>query len=147
MGAANPRRSWRARCCYSQTGSSTPSTPACPTPRQCWSATTAASPHLAHGASPRADLFRRTIRERFVEQAPGQSILAEPDALAVAAALEPGIIKQSEPQYVEIELAGQLTRGQTVVDWYSLTDHPHNADLVLEIDRDRFWELMQLSLS
>jgi purine nucleosidase len=101
---------------------------------------------LAHGTSPRADLFRRTIREQFVESAPGQPVLAEPDPLALAVALEPGIIQRAETRYVEIELAGQFTRGQTVVDWYDLTDHPHNANLVLEIDRDRFWELMQLSL-
>jgi purine nucleosidase len=102
---------------------------------------------LAHGASARADLFRRTIREQFVEQAPGQPVLAEPDPLALAVALEPSIIKRSETQYVEIELAGQLTRGQTVVDWYDLTKRPHNTNLVHEIDRDRFWDLVQLSLS
>ena len=99
---------------------------------------------LALGASPRADFFRRTIRKQFVEPAPGQHVLAQPDPLAVA--LEPDIIQRAETRYVEIELAGQFTRGQTVVDWYGLTDRPHNANLVLEVDRDRFWELLQLSL-
>jgi purine nucleosidase len=102
---------------------------------------------LSRGTSPRADLFRRTIRQHFVEQAPGQLVLAEPDPLALAVALEPDIVQRAETRYVEIELAGQLTRGQTVVDWYGLTDRPHNTHLVLEVDRGRFWELMQLSLS
>jgi inosine-uridine nucleoside N-ribohydrolase len=47
---------------------------------------------------------------------------------------------------VEIELAGRLTRGQTVIDWYDLTGRPHNAYLVHEIDRERFVELLKLSL-
>jgi purine nucleosidase len=101
---------------------------------------------LARGASPRAELFRRTVRKHFVEQAPGQAVLSVADPLALAVALEPEIVKRAETRYVEIELAGRLTRGQTVVDWYDLTSRPHNTNLVLEIDRDRFWELMQLSL-
>jgi purine nucleosidase len=101
---------------------------------------------LARGTSPRADLFRRTIRKHLVELAPGQQVLAESDPLALAVALEPDIVKRAETRYVEIELAGQLTRGQTVVDWYDLTGRPHNANLVLEIDRERFLELMRLSL-
>jgi purine nucleosidase len=101
---------------------------------------------LAHGLSPRADLFRRTIRTHFVEVAPDQHMLAEADPLALAVALEPEIVQRAEARYVDIELAGQLTRGQMVVDWYDLTERPHNANLVLEIDRGRFWELMQLSL-
>jgi len=101
---------------------------------------------LAQGVSPRAELFRRTIRKQFVELAPGLHILAEADPLALAVALEPEIVQRAETQYVEIELAGQLTRGQTVVDWYGLTDRLHNANLVYEIDRDRFWELMQLGV-
>lgn len=100
---------------------------------------------LAQGDSPRADFFRRTIRKRFVEQAPGQRVLSEPDPLALAVALEPDIIQHAETRYVEIELAGRFTRGQTVVDWYDLTGRPHNANLVLEVDRERFWELMKLS--
>jgi purine nucleosidase len=101
---------------------------------------------LERGASARADLFRRTVRKHFVEQAPGQEVLSVADPLALAVALEPEIVQRAETRYVEIELAGQLTRGQTVVDWYGLIDRPHNTNLVLEVNRDRFWELMQLSL-
>lgn len=101
---------------------------------------------LAQGDSPRADLFRRTIQKRFVEQATGQRVLSEPDPLALAVALEPDIVRRAETRYVEVELAGRFTRGQTVVDWYDLTGRPHNANLVLEVDRERFWELMKLSL-
>ena len=101
---------------------------------------------LARGTSPRAALFRRTIQKRFVEQAPGQQVLSEPDPLALAVVLEPEIVTRAETRYVEIELAGQFTRGQTVIDWYGLTARPHNAALVLDVDRERFMELMKLSL-
>lgn len=102
---------------------------------------------LACGTSTRAALFRRTIHKRFVEQAPGHQVLTEPDPLAMAVVLEPEIVQRAETRYVEIELAGQCTRGQTVIDWYGLTDRPHNATLVLEVDRERFMELMKLSLA
>jgi purine nucleosidase len=101
---------------------------------------------LAGGASPRAALFRRTISKRFIEQTPGQQVLTEPDPLAMAVALEPGIVRRAETRYVKIELAGRHTRGQTVVDWVDLMGRSHNAELVLEIDRERFVELMKLSL-
>lgn len=101
---------------------------------------------LARGVSPRADLFRRTIQKRFVEQAPGRQVLSEPDPLALAVLLEPDIIQKDATHYIEIELAGQFTRGQTVVDWYQLTGRPDNARVVYEIDRERFFELMKRGL-
>ena len=69
-----------------------------------------------------------------------------PDALAMAVALEPEIVRQVETRYVEVELAGRMTRGQLVVDWYDLMEQTPNAHLVLDVDRDRYWELLQLSL-
>lgn len=100
---------------------------------------------LAQGDSPGAELFRRTIQKRFVKQAQGQRVLSVPDALAMAIALEPEIIQNFETRFVEIELSGRLTRGQTVVDWYDLLDHTHNVNIVHTVDRERFWELMKLS--
>lgn len=101
---------------------------------------------LASGASPRAELFRRTIQKRYVERVAGQMLLFEPDPLALAVALEPDIVQRSEMHYVEIELAGHFTRGQTVIDWYNLTNRTPNANVVLEIDRKRFFALMKQSL-
>jgi len=64
----------------------------------------------------------------------------------MAVALEPGIVRRAEKRAVKVELAGQLARGQTVVDWFDLTGRPPNATLVLEVDRERFLELLRLSL-
>lgn len=102
---------------------------------------------LAGYDNPRGELFRRSIRHRFVEREAGQKVLTEPDPLAMAVALEPDIVRQAEEQYVEIELAGSMTRGQTVVDWYGLKEHTPNALLVQAVRRDRFLELMRLSLA
>ena len=101
---------------------------------------------LARGTSTRAELFRRTIQKRFVEREPGRQVLTEPDPLAVAVALEPQIVTRAETRYVEIELGGGATRGQSVVDWVNITGRPANANVVLEVDRERFFELMKLSL-
>ncbi len=38
------------------------------------------------------------------------------------------------------------TRGQTSVDWYDRTGTELNVDLVLELDTERLWELMQAGL-
>ena len=38
---------------------------------------------------------------------------------------------------------GQHTRGHTVVDWLGRSEQEPNANLVLELDNERFWELVQ----
>ena len=68
--------------------------------------------------------------------------LLEPDLLAVAAALEPEIVRQVETHYVQVELAGRHTRGHTIVDWLDCTGREPNVNLVLEMDTDRLWELL-----
>ncbi|HSB02718.1 MAG TPA: nucleoside hydrolase [Anaerolineales bacterium] len=96
--------------------------------------------------SSRADFFRRIFKNRAQVQFQEQGICYDPDPLAMAVALEPGIVRRVESRYVKVELAGQLTRGQTVVDWFGLTGNSPNATWVLEIDRQRYQELLCLSL-
>jgi len=55
-------------------------------------------------------------------------------------------VRKAESRYVQIELDGKLTRGQTVVDWDGLYGRPADASFVLEIDRERFEELLRISL-
>jgi purine nucleosidase len=98
---------------------------------------------LAQGTSPRAEFFRRTMDRRWVTDMAGGRVLSAPDALAMAVALEPSIVRRAETRYVEIELGGRLTRGQTVVDWQDLAGRPHNATLVLEVERERYWEMLR----
>ena len=67
------------------------------------------------------------------------------DACAVAAALRPEIVA-TRHLHVDVETAGELTTGRTVVDLWGVTGNPPNADVALEIDREGFFDLLYESL-
>src|SRR5262249_16063812 len=56
--------------------------------------------------------------------------------VAMAVALEPGIVTRSEHRHVAVELSGALTRGQTTVDWFNLGGGKPNANIILEVNLD-----------
>ena len=94
--------------------------------------------------NPRAQFFNdvtshtlKMTREYF-----GRDSLYGPDPQAMCVALEPDIVTRSEDHYLVVATEGEYTRGQTVVDWYNRTGKPINARIVLEIDRDRYQQLM-----
>lgn len=97
----------------------------------------------------RADFFRRVSQTMlaFVERFLGQRIMLEPDLLAVAVALEPDIMQKTETHYVDVELAGAKTRGQTTVDWFDWAGESPNVELVVEMDTQRVWQMMKDALS
>lgn len=68
------------------------------------------------------------------------------DALAMAVALEPGLILRAEAHHVGIELAGALTRGATVVDWEDRLGRAANARIVREIDQAGFEAMVTSAL-
>ena len=98
--------------------------------------------------TPRAKFFHDTNQKlsEFIMERLGQDMLFAPDGLALAAAIEPGIVTKSEKKHVSIELHGSQTRGQTVVDWFGLTQQPANTEIILEMDQKRFVELMENGL-
>ena len=98
--------------------------------------------------SPRAEFFRRVTQGtlEFVQRFLGIKGLFPCDALAMAVALEPDIVREVEARYVQVELAGQHTRGYTAVDRRSQTGREPNVNLVLEVDIGRFLELMQAAV-
>ena len=59
------------------------------------------------------------------------------DPLAVAIAEDPSLAT-TERMCVDIELAGPLTRGQTVADRRRTAFDRRNAEVCLEVDADRF---------
>jgi inosine-uridine nucleoside N-ribohydrolase len=63
------------------------------------------------------------------------------DALAVAHLVRPEVIK-TRKMNVEIETAGELTRGRTVADVYGISKHKPNAEVALEVDLPLFKELL-----
>jgi purine nucleosidase len=98
--------------------------------------------------SPRAEFFRRISRGYIAtaQQILGMQGMVWCDPLAVAVALEPDIVREAEKRYVQVELAGYHTRGHTTVDWLNRTGQEPNANLVLEMDTERLWELMQAAV-
>ncbi|MCA1688163.1 MAG: nucleoside hydrolase [Actinobacteria bacterium] len=67
------------------------------------------------------------------------------DAVAVAAVLEPGLLT-TRPMRVEVECESELTRGETVCDFYGVTGEPPNAEVGVELDREGFFELLYRTL-
>jgi inosine-uridine nucleoside N-ribohydrolase len=69
------------------------------------------------------------------------------DPVAMAVALAPGIVTRSEHRHVTVELAGRRTRGQTTVDWFGFGGEPPGVEVILEVDGDRFWEMLRASVA
>jgi pyrimidine-specific ribonucleoside hydrolase len=63
------------------------------------------------------------------------------DAVAVAHLAVPGLVT-TELLRVDVETAGQLTRGRTVGDRENLRGRPVNAEVGVDIDRARFVDLL-----
>ena len=83
---------------------------------------------------------RRTNRER------GRRGIIAADALAMAVAIDPTVVVRSERRAGAVELDGRLTRGATVVDWAGRLGRPINANVVLELDQDRFAAMVREAL-
>ena len=84
--------------------------------------------------------FSVDIQRTLVEFALTQTHLAGfdlPDPIAMAVAIDPSIATRIERLHVAVETRGELTRGETVVD-YRGTSAPANVDVVVEASRDGF---------
>lgn len=67
------------------------------------------------------------------------------DPVAVAMVIDPSLVS-CQPANVAIELAGDFTRGATVIDLLGVTDRPPNAKVALELDVARFWKMLTSTL-
>jgi len=81
------------------------------------------------------------------ENGDGSLNFSLPDPIAMAVALEPGIATQVEHQYVEISLASNNTRGQTLVDYPGASQQPPNTQVVLAADRDGFLDMLRAAVA
>ena len=86
------------------------------------------------------EYFASTYRNVFGFDAPPLH-----DAVAVATVLEPGLLK-TRPMRVDVECESELTRGETVCDFYGVTGKPPNAEVGVELDREGFFELLYRTL-
>lgn len=96
----------------------------------------------------RGEFFSKITKKilGFTKEHYGHEKLFAPDGLAMAVAVEPSIVTKSQRCFVQIERMGKYTRGQSIVDWGGSLGMPPNANIVLEIDADRFDELMRQSV-
>jgi purine nucleosidase len=95
----------------------------------------------------RADFFGRVAgTARRYNATHDRSGVIAADALAMAVAIDPSIITRSEKRAVAVELDGRLTRGATVVDWANRLGQPAQANIVLEVDHQRFSAMVRRSL-
>ncbi len=63
------------------------------------------------------------------------------DPCAVARVIDPTLIR-CMPMHVAVELRGEWTTGRTVCDRYGRTGQPANAEVGLQLDVARFWDLL-----
>ncbi|WP_254533116.1 nucleoside hydrolase [Natrinema gelatinilyticum] len=68
------------------------------------------------------------------------------DACAVAEVINPGIV-ESEAMHVAVETASDHADGQTICDRRGVLDEAPNAEVGVDIDRERFVELLVDALS
>jgi purine nucleosidase len=70
-----------------------------------------------------------------------------PDPIAMAVALEPSVATDVRRLHVDVEVAGELTRGQTVVDVLGVGGGVPNVDVVVEASREAFERVLAATLS
>jgi purine nucleosidase len=101
---------------------------------------------LARGDA-RAGFYAAISRKtRAFNRTRGRPGVVAADALAMAVALDAGIVAKAETRHVAVELEGSLTRGATVVDWDGRTGKAPNARLVLSVNRPAFERLVCAAL-
>ncbi|MGC6520766.1 MAG: nucleoside hydrolase [Candidatus Puniceispirillaceae bacterium] len=79
--------------------------------------------------------------ERFDEEKYGSDGGPLHDPCTTAWMLQPDIFSGRNCN-VEIETGSELTKGMTVIDWWQVTDRPHNAFVVGDVDADKFFDLV-----
>ncbi len=86
------------------------------------------------------DIYQNTLR--FLREKFHMDVLFSADGLAMAAAIEPGIITRKEDHFVSVEVHGLETKGVTCVDWLGMGGKPANAEIILEIDHARYLQMV-----
>ena len=69
------------------------------------------------------------------------------DALAMAMALQPEGMLEAVSRPLAVEMAGQHTRGATIVDWNRQGGAPDNVDILVRYDQARFEGLLERALA
>ena len=87
-----------------------------------------------------ASAYTQAAYRRLGRLAHGEAVRYN-DVPAVAAAIDPTLMTMRRLP-VAVDTGSDLTRGQTVVDWYGLTGREANADVCLEVDAEHLTEMV-----
>jgi inosine-uridine nucleoside N-ribohydrolase len=69
------------------------------------------------------------------------------DPVAVAHVIDPTLV-ETKPAHIDVDCGWEQGRGRTNVDWRDRLDtHPPNAAVGLDIDRERFLDLITTRLA
>jgi purine nucleosidase len=85
----------------------------------------------------------RHFAEHLKPRPPGYLI---PDPLAMALTLRPDLALESFRHYTVVELNGQYTRGQTVIDYMNRLGQPANVQHVTKLDMDGVSDLYRAAI-
>jgi purine nucleosidase len=96
----------------------------------------------------RAEFVRKITARRpaLVQEHFGLPGMFDADPVAMAVAVDPGVVTRSERRHVTVELGGRRTRGQTTVDWFGFGGGPPGVEVILEVDAERFWKMLRASV-
>ncbi len=84
------------------------------------------------------DFFSIFYREHRTELDGGAALH---DPCAIAWLINPDIFK-SKPCFVDVEINGKLTTGTTVVDFYDVLQQQPNVEVVYDIDREQYMQML-----
>ena len=87
-----------------------------------------------------ASEYTRAAYRRLGRLADGEAVRYN-DVPAVAYAIDPTLF-ETERLPVAVDTGSELTRGQTVVDWYGMTGRSANVDVCLDVDAARLMEMV-----
>ena len=98
-----------------------------------------------NAGTPASEFLRRSVLESAKPaRAAGREGYRSCDGYCMALVLDRSVVHSAEPVYATVELSGQLTRGQMVVDWDGLLGQPCNALVVKELDIGKIQALFML---
>jgi purine nucleosidase len=97
--------------------------------------------------NPRSVFLKKTTRKtlEFLKTVLNRNMSYAADPLAMAVLMEPEIVRKEVHKFVQIERYGRLSRGMTVIDWWDRSKQTPNVHVILEVDMDRFYELLQMA--
>ena len=67
------------------------------------------------------------------------------DPITVAMLADP-TVATTQPTHLDVELKGEYTRGATCTDLTDFQNKPHNATVALDLDVERFWQMIEDAL-